>query len=70
MNSISGGGNATYAYDYSGRRSAKTVSGSTTTDLYDGLNVISESTGGSTTYHLFGPGIDEPLVCAAGEHRS
>ena len=65
MNSISGSASASYTYDYSGRRSAKTASGTTTTHLYDGLNVIAE-TGSSTTYHLFGPGVDEALASSSG----
>ena len=66
MASITGGATATYTYDYSGRRSGKTISGATTTDLYDGLNLIAETTAGTTTYHLFGPGIDEPLASSSG----
>jgi RHS repeat-associated protein len=61
MTSISGTPNASYGYDYSGRRGSKTVAGTATSYLYDGLNLVSE-TSGSTTYHLFGPGIDEPLA--------
>src|SRR6266542_3239984 len=66
MASITGGATATYTYDYSGRRSGKTISGTTTTDLYDGLNLIAETTAGTTRYHLFGSGIDEPLASSSG----
>ena len=61
MTSISGAATASYTYDYQGRRTSKTVSGSTTTYLYDGLNLIRAS-GSSTGDYLFGPGIDEPLA--------
>ncbi len=66
MSSITGTPNASYGYDYSGRRSSKTVSGTATNYLYDGLNLVSEASGGTTTYHLFGPGIDEPLASSRG----
>ncbi|MGH7484856.1 MAG: hypothetical protein ACREMY_04505, partial [bacterium] len=59
MNGISGAVAATYTYDYQGRRSSKTVSGTTTSYLYNGLNLVSEV--GSADY-AFGPGIDEPLA--------
>jgi len=53
----------TYTYDYQGRRGSKTVSGSTSTYLYDGLNLI-EETGATPADYLFGPGIDEPIAMA------
>ena len=62
LNTITGPENATYTYDYQGRRTSKTVGGVTTTYLYDGLNLVSETTDGQTTYFLNGPGIDEPLA--------
>jgi RHS repeat-associated protein len=61
MTSISGAATASYTYDYQGRRTAKTVGGSTTTYLYDGLNLIHTS-GSTPADYLFGPGIDEPLA--------
>ena len=66
MTTIAGTPNATYTYDYSGRRSSKTVSGSASAYLYDGLNLVTETAGATTTYHLFGPGIDEPLASSSG----
>jgi RHS repeat-associated protein len=53
---------ATYAYDFAGRRAAKTVAGITTTYLYDGDSVIAEyqATNWKRRYY-FGPGIDEPI---------
>src|SRR5207253_2119698 len=66
LNSITGTPNANYSYDYSGRRSSKSVNATATTYGYDGLNLISENSGGATTYHLFGPGIDEPLADSRG----
>ena len=62
LKTITGAETATYTYDYQGRRTSKTVGGVTTTYLYDGLNLVSETTGGQTTYFLNGPGIDEPLA--------
>jgi RHS repeat-associated protein len=61
MASISGAATASHVYDYQGRRTNKTVSGSTTSYLYDGLNLI-QAAGSTTTAYLFGPGIDEPLA--------
>ena len=62
MNGISGATSASYTYDYQGRRTSRTVNGVTTTWLYDGLNLVAETTNGQTTYFLNGPGIDEPLA--------
>ena len=61
MISISGGIAATYIYYYQSRRSSKTVSGATTSYLYDGLNLVREA-GSSPAEYLFGPRIDEPLA--------
>jgi RHS repeat-associated protein len=62
QSSISGGISASYTYDYQGRRTSKTVAGTTTTYLYDGLNPIAETTSGLSSYFLNGPGIDEPIA--------
>lgn len=62
LSSISGAATAAYTYDYQGRRTSKTVGGTTTTHLYDGLNLVGEATGATTTNYAFGPGIDEPLI--------
>jgi RHS repeat-associated protein len=62
LTSIGGSAAATYTYDYQGRRTSKTVSSTTTTYLYDGLNLVGETTGGVTASYVFGPGIDEPLA--------
>ena len=43
-------------------RSSKTVAGVTTTYLYDGLNLVRETTAGVNTDYVFGPSIDEPLA--------
>jgi RHS repeat-associated protein len=59
---ISGTTAATYAYDYQGRRSAKTVAGLTSSFLYDGLNLVGETSGAATANYAFGPGIDEPII--------
>jgi RHS repeat-associated protein len=65
LSSINGGTTASYTYDYQGRRSSKTVAGVTTTFLYDGLNLIRETTSGNNTEYVFGPSIDEPLALYA-----
>lgn len=65
MISISGAVNASYAYDYQGRRTSKTASGSTFSYLYDGLNLV-RATGPTGADYLFGPGIDEPLAVSQG----
>jgi RHS repeat-associated protein len=62
---INGAATAGYGYDYQGRRSNKTVSGTGTTYLYDGLNLVWESSTTSAHY-LFGPGIDEPIAMSRG----
>ncbi len=62
LSSISGAATASYTYDYQGRRTSKTVGGVTTTYLYDGLNLVTETTGGNPVNYAFGPGIDEPLA--------
>jgi RHS repeat-associated protein len=60
LTGISGAVSAAYLYDYQGRRASKT-SGTTTSFLYDGLNLIRE-TGASSADYLLGPGIDQPLA--------
>ena len=60
--SINGAEVDSYTYDYQGRRTGKTVGGVTTKYLYDGLNLIRESTSGTNTDYAFGPSIDEPLA--------
>jgi RHS repeat-associated protein len=69
LSAISGAATTGYGYDYQGRRSGKTVSGATTTYLYDGLNLVSES-GAPSAYYLFGPGIDEPVAMSRGGQNS
>jgi RHS repeat-associated protein len=50
--SISGGASASFSYDPFGRRIAKTLGGTTTELLYDGLNPVQESVEGSATASL------------------
>lgn len=57
--SVSGAANATFGYDASGRRTRKTVGGSTTEYLYDGFNAVQESSGGAATANLLAGGLDE-----------
>jgi RHS repeat-associated protein len=58
--SLTGPVNGSFAYDGFGRRRAKTVGGTTTQFLYDGLNPAQELAGGTPTANLLtGLGIDE-----------
>ena len=56
---ISGATTAAYQYDYMGRRSSKTVGG-TTTFIYNAQDLIGER-GANVADYLFGPSVDEPL---------
>ena len=54
---------ASFAYDPVGRRTSRTVLGTTTTFVYDGYDVVQEQrTGGATANLLRGGGIDELLA--------
>ncbi len=61
LTAISGNGTATFTYDGFGRRASKTITGSTTQFLYDGLNPVQELNGsnGIAANLLTGLGIDE-----------
>jgi RHS repeat-associated protein len=60
LTGIAGPVSASFAYDGIGRRRAKTVSGTTTQFLYDGLNPVQELAGATPTANLLtGLGIDE-----------
>jgi len=52
LTGISSGTTASFAYDPFGRRSSKTLGGTTTKLLYDGSNVVQESVGGKVTADL------------------
>jgi RHS repeat-associated protein len=57
---ISGALSASFAYDALGRRSARTVSGTTVKYLHDGLNVVQrQDAGGSPTAQMLMGGLDE-----------
>ncbi len=53
---------ASFGYDATNRRTAKTIAGSSTTFLHDGLDIIEEIVGGATANYLRGLGIDEHLA--------
>jgi RHS repeat-associated protein len=54
---------ASFVYDPLGRRMSKTVSGTTTEFLYDGVNPVQELSGGTPTANLLtGLGIDEYFI--------
>src|SRR5690242_17520978 len=63
--SISGGATASFVYDGTGRRRSKTISGTTTAFLYDGLNPVQEQAG-TTTNLLTGLAIDEYFTRSTG----
>jgi RHS repeat-associated protein len=57
---LSGGASATFAYDAFGRRQSKTVGGTSTNFLSDGVNLVQELSGTTPTANLLtGVGIDE-----------
>lgn len=58
---IAGDIDASYLYDFQGRRTEKTVAGTTTRFLYRGRDLIAELGEHSTSY-LFGPELDQPLA--------
>lgn len=58
------------AYDASDRRTAKTIGGTTTSFLYDGLNAVQETQGGTVNPILTGLGIDERFARNEGATRS
>ncbi len=54
---------ASFSYDAIGRRISKTINGTTTQYLYDGLDIIQELQGGTPTVnYVRSPNIDEPLT--------
>lgn len=60
LKTIAGAATASFSYDAFGRRSSATVSGSTTSFLYDGLNIAQELTGASVKATVLGGlGLDE-----------
>jgi RHS repeat-associated protein len=52
LSSISGATTASFTYDPFSRRTSKTLSGTTTKQLYDGPNVIQESVSGTVTANM------------------
>lgn len=54
LGTLTGAATASFGYDAFGRRSSATVSGSTTSFLYDGLNIIQELTGASVKATILG----------------
>jgi len=65
---ISGATSASFGYDPFGRRTSKTLGGTTTSLLYDGPNVAQESVGGSVAANLLsGLSADQLFSRATGE---
>src|SRR2546427_7683550 len=50
---------ATFQYDAFGRRASKTVVGTTTSFLYDGVNAVQELSGSTPTANLLTGGVDQ-----------
>jgi RHS repeat-associated protein len=69
--SISGGATASFAYDPTGRRASKTISGTTTQFLYDGANPVQEFSGAGAVLAnlLTGLSIDEYFTRTDGSGR-
>ena len=69
---LSGGASASFQYDALGRRRGKTVSGTTTNVVHDGLTLVQELTGGGTpTANLLtGLGLDETFAETDGSGTS
>jgi RHS repeat-associated protein len=57
--SIDGGNTASFVYGPFGRRISKTVYGTSTNYLYDGVNVVQELSGGTPSANLLTGGLDE-----------
>ncbi len=55
-------GGATFAYDPFGRRTAKTLLGTNTSFLYDGINPVQELNGSTVTANLLTGGVDERFL--------
>lgn len=60
--SISGGVSASFTYDAVGRRTTKTLSSTTTTFLYDGMNLVQELSGSTPTVNYLNGGLDEAFT--------
>jgi uncharacterized protein (TIGR03437 family) len=58
---LPGGETVSYGYDALGRRSNRMASGTTTTFLYDGQDVVLDRTGSTAVDYLNGFGIDDKL---------
>jgi YD repeat-containing protein len=59
LTQISGSSIASFQYDLYNRRTSKTINGSQTGYLYDGINPIQEQTGSTVTANLLSGGVDE-----------
>jgi RHS repeat-associated protein len=55
------GQSVSYGYDALARRTSRTASGVTTSFLYDGQDVVRDSTNDETVEYLNGPGVDNKL---------
>jgi RHS repeat-associated protein len=64
LSAITGPTAASFGYDGLGRRRQKTIAGTTTSFLYDGLDSVQEQVGATATNLLTGLGIDERFVRA------
>ena len=60
---------ASFKYDALGRRIEKTINGTTTQYVYDGLDIIQEIQGSAKTNYIRTLNIDEPLVTVISHYR-
>ena len=71
LTSISGANTASFSYDPFGRRSSKTLGGTTTKLLYDGANVVQELVGESVAANMLtGLGMDQLFSRTTGAGTS
>ncbi len=71
LSQIAGGVAATFQYDSFGRRTSKTITGTQTGFVYDGLNFVQEKAGGSVSANLLtGLGTDETYARTVGATSS
>lgn len=66
LRTVAGSVSASYTYDYNGRRSAKSVGGTSSEYLYDDYHAVVETTGGVKSEYLFAPGLDQVLAMVRG----
>jgi RHS repeat-associated protein len=59
LGQIDSGNTASFVYDPFGRRASKSIYGGTTEYMYDGVNAVQESSGGTPTANMLAADVDE-----------